>query len=82
VETDDSIYIVEIKAYNRTKDEEVLLKSKAAREYCHNVNTLYTGTDKKQWRHMLLMDREISRSADFGELAVNKLGLTNILRKM
>jgi type III restriction enzyme len=68
VETDDSIYIVEIKAYNRTKDEEVLLKSKAAREYCHNVNTLFAGTDRKPWKYMLVADSEITRHTEFGFL--------------
>lgn len=68
VETTDNIYIVEIKASNRTEDTEVKLKAKAARAYCENVNTLYEGTDKKPWKYMLLLDSEPSRSTDFAYL--------------
>lgn len=68
VETTDTIYIVEIKASNRTDDTEVKLKAKAARAYCENVNTLYQGTDKKPWKYMLLLDSEPSRSTDFAYL--------------
>jgi hypothetical protein len=28
---------------------------------CHNVNTLFAGTDKKPWKYMLLTDKEITR---------------------
>lgn len=65
VETADNIYIVEIKAYNRTDDDEVQLKSKAAQAYCKQVNTLFEGTGRKLWKYMLLIDRNISRSTSF-----------------
>ena len=68
VETEDTIYIVEVKASNRTDDTEVKLKEKAAREYCHNVNTLFAGTDRKPWKYMLLADREITRHTEFSYL--------------
>jgi len=68
VETTDNIYIVEIKASNRTDDTEVKLKAKAAREYCAHVNMLYKGTNKKPWKYMLLLDSEPSRSTDFSYL--------------
>jgi len=69
VETEDAIYIVEVKARNRTDDTEVQLKAKAAREYCHNVNSLFAGTDRKPWRYMLLTDSEITRHTEFSHLA-------------
>lgn len=68
VETDKKIYIVEIKASNRTDDNEVKLKAKAARAYCQNVNSLYEGTGKKQWDYMLLVDSEPNRGIDFSYL--------------
>jgi len=68
VETVDTIYIVEIKAHNRTDDNEVKLKAKAAREYCKNVNAVYAGTDKKPWKYMLITDREVTRSTTFEQL--------------
>jgi len=68
VETDDTIYIAEVKASNRTDDTEVKLKAKAAREYCHNVNTLFAGTNKKPWKYMLLTDKEITRHTEFSYL--------------
>ena len=71
VETVDSIYIVEIKAHNRTDDSEVKLKAKAAREYCKNVNAVYAGTDKKPWKYMLITDDEITRSTTIAQLESN-----------
>ena len=68
VETTSDIYIVEIKASNRTDDTEVKLKAKAAREYCENVNRLYAGTSAKTWKYMLLLDSEPKRSVDFSYL--------------
>lgn len=68
VETKEHIYIVEIKAYNRVRDDEVKLKAKAARAYCQNVNSLYKVTSKKLWKYMLLLDSEISRGIDFSYL--------------
>lgn len=68
VETTDNIYIVEIKASNRTDDLEVKLKAKAARAYCENVNTIYAGTGAKEWKYMLLLDSEPGRSVDFSYL--------------
>lgn len=68
VETADSIYLVEIKASNRTQDEEVQAKAKAARAYCDNVNAIFAGTGRKAWKYMLLLDSEVTRSADFADL--------------
>lgn len=68
VETNEFIYIVEIKAHNKVRDDEVILKAKAARAYCENVNSLYRGTSKKLWKYMFLLDNEIGRSVDFSYL--------------
>lgn len=68
VETDKYIYIVEIKANNRTNDDEVKLKAKAAKAYCQNVNSLYSGTGKKLWKYMLILDIEPKRGVDFSYL--------------
>ena len=65
VETTENIYIVEVKAYNRIDDKDVDRKAKAARAYCENINTLYAGTEKKKWKYMMLIDREIARNGDF-----------------
>ena len=46
VETEKYIYIVEIKASNRSDDLEVKLKAKAAQKYCANVNTIFAETGK------------------------------------
>ena len=68
VETDDIIYIVEIKAHSHISDDDVQLKSKAARAYCSNVNKLFKGTGKKEWKYMLLIDGDIARNVDFAYL--------------
>lgn len=69
VETNDKIYIVEIKARNRIQDEEVRLKKEAAITFCNNVNYIFSSTNKKKWDYLLLMDYEIARNMSFKELA-------------
>ncbi len=69
VETEDKIYIVEIKAKNRIHDEEVRLKKEAAITYCNNINYIFKATDKKKWDYLLLMDYDIARNMSFKELA-------------
>ena len=68
VETDKYIYIVEIKARNRARDDEVKQKAEAARKYCDNVNLFYEGTQKKLWKYMFLIDDEINRGVEFSYL--------------
>jgi type III restriction enzyme len=68
VETAKYIYIVEIKASNRSDDLEVKLKAKAAQEYCANVNTIFAGTGKKLWKYMFLLDNECTRHTEFSYL--------------
>ena len=68
VETADTIYMVEIKAYNRTDESEVKLKAKAARAYCKNVNAIYAGTGKNPWKYLLITDSEVTRSTTLAHL--------------
>lgn len=68
VETNDNIFIVEVKAYNKLDDEEVKLKARVATTYCNNVNTMFFGTGKKTWSYILISDHFINRSNTFNEL--------------
>jgi type III restriction enzyme len=65
VETKDTIYIIEVKAYNRQDDIEVKLKGEAATAYCKHINSI-EGAAKKKWEYVMVLDREISRGGDFG----------------
>lgn len=67
VETSSTIYIVEVKAYNRSSDDEVKLKARAAVKYCEQVNTVFTNSDFKQWKYLFITDREIERNNDFND---------------
>lgn len=78
VETNDKIYIVEIKARNRMQDEEVRLKKEAAITFCNNVNYIFSSTNKKKWDYLLLMDYEIARNMSFKELAKTNYWRNNI----
>ena len=68
VETNDYIYIVEIKAKKDIDDTDVKLKAKATQEYCNNVNTFYNGTDRKPWKYMLVLEDEPTRQTEFSHL--------------
>lgn len=64
VETENSIYIVEIKGSDRLDDEEVKVKAKKAKEYCNNVNIAFKG-NAKEWGYILLGENDFNRTSEF-----------------
>ena len=71
VETDDDIYIAEVKAHNQIDNHEVQMKAKAATAYCNNVNMVYgesSRLNKKPWKYLLLAAHDITRASDFDSL--------------
>lgn len=66
VETDNYIYMVEIKAKNQVNLEEVQLKKKAAENYCNAVNE-YRKRKKsvKEWKYLLIKDDDVKINYDF-----------------
>ncbi|MBV5329791.1 MAG: DEAD/DEAH box helicase family protein [Chlorobium sp.] len=69
VETQNTIYLTEIKALNEMADPEVLQKAKAAKLYCEhasNHNALHGG---KAWKYLLIPHNEILPQYGFTYLA-------------
>ncbi len=64
VETGDGVYMAEVKAYRDIHDEDVILKAKAARKYCEQVN----GFAAKKWSYVLFEESTIKRSSTFAGL--------------
>ncbi len=63
VETDDSKYLVEVKASNMTKDEDVLDKAKAAIKWCECATGV--DADRKKWKFKLVSGQNIAVGSTF-----------------
>ena len=60
VETDNDLYLVEVKASNELKSPEVIEKAKAASEYCRIASEYAKENDKKPWKYLLISHDEIT----------------------
>ncbi|TWH59341.1 type III restriction enzyme [Desulfitobacterium sp. LBE] len=63
VETADSKYLVEVKASNMTKDEDVLDKAKSAIKWCECATGV--DADKKEWKFRLISGQNIAIGNNF-----------------
>ncbi|TCX53598.1 DEAD/DEAH box helicase family protein [Dehalobacter sp. 14DCB1] len=78
VETADSKYLVEVKASNMTKDEDVLDKAKSAIKWCECATGV--DADKKEWKFRLISGQNIAIGNNFKYtmgMSENLEGLTN-----
>lgn len=68
VETNDCIYLVEVKADNQVETDEVILKMNEAIKYCKTVSQ-YNGILKvKQWKYVLIPATKITQNSTFKNL--------------
>ncbi|MDL2273627.1 DEAD/DEAH box helicase family protein [Oscillospiraceae bacterium OttesenSCG-928-G22] len=67
-ETEDAIYMVEVKGIREMQDEDVKLKAKAAEEYCRNASLFTAQTGGRPWRYCLIEAEEIKRNQTFQHL--------------
>lgn len=65
VETEENIYLVEIKAENQASQEEVQLKKKAAEEYCNIVNDYGKTHNIKKWIYLIIEDSNVKTNYSF-----------------
>ena len=73
IETEDVIYMVEPKAANKMKDDDVLEKKEAALKYCKYASEFTAQNSGKLWKYLLIPDTDISRTISF-DLLVAKFG--------
>ena len=68
VETDDTIYIIEVKSYKTINDEDVKAKESAALKYCEFVNVYGEKYKNKRFEYLLVPAEDIKRSSTFDSI--------------
>lgn len=69
VETNNMIFLLEVKADNRTEDSNVVAKKDKAIEYCKKVSEWAIATKSKEWRYVLITSIKITESTTFKNLS-------------
>ena len=62
VETDSTIYMIEVKRSDQTEEETVLAKKAAAERYCKYATDYTSANEGKAWKYLLVPHNEISRT--------------------
>lgn len=69
VETQDFVYIVEVKREDQMDAADVRMKSKKAIQYCDVVSTWSKENGKKEWRYIFIPSMEVKDNSSFTNLA-------------
>ena len=69
VETNDYMYLVEIKGEDRFDDEDNLHKKARAVRYCAVANVYCEGHNLKLWRYLYIPSQQVSTTSSFRNLA-------------
>jgi len=67
-ETQDTIYLIEIKKVSDMDDREVQEKAKAALEYCKNATDYDLENGDKSWKYVLIPHDEVNFNMGFETL--------------
>lgn len=67
VESNNAMYMIEVKAKNQINESEVQLKKLAGEKFCKAINEYYDAKkmDKKRWHYLLIADEDIKSNYDF-----------------
>lgn len=69
VDTETTIYLIEVKADNQLEDEDVVAKEKRAISYCELVSKWADNTNNKKWKYILIPASRIIVNSTFKHLA-------------
>ena len=69
VETEDTIYMVEIKGENMINDPDVLAKKDRGVKYCQTVSEWGKANGYKQWRYLFIPAQQVKATVNFDLLA-------------
>ena len=69
VETEDTIYMVEIKGENMLNDPDVLAKKDRGIKYCQTVSDWGKANGYKQWRYLFIPAQQVKATVTFELLA-------------
>ena len=68
VESNNNIYLVEVKADNQLDDPVVLSKKERALTYCNLVSSWAKETNHKEWKYIIIPASKITQSSTFKHL--------------
>jgi len=69
VETEDTMYLVEVKGENQLENKDVIAKRNRAVRYCDVVNLYAEANGLKKWKHLFIPAKEIKISSSFNSFA-------------
>ncbi len=65
VQTERTIYMVEVKDHDKLTSEDVLEKARAATQYCTTVNEYHKKYGGREWKYLLVPDNQVESNRDF-----------------
>ncbi|HRX30171.1 MAG TPA: hypothetical protein P5235_12340, partial [Saprospiraceae bacterium] len=68
VETNDAIFMIEVKRSDQTEDRAVLDKKSAAERFCSYATQFTSANGGKPWRYLLLPHNEVNRTSSMNYL--------------
>ena len=69
VETEKTIYLVEVKGENMLNNPDVLAKKERAQQYCKIATDYGKANNFKEWKYLFIPDNEIQSNSSFAYLA-------------
>ena len=70
VETDDTIYLVEVKGEDKLSDPDVIAKKKRGIQYCEVASRWGKANGYKQWRYLFIPSKQVMPNSSFMQLAL------------
>ena len=69
VETENMIYLTEVKGEDKLNDPDVIAKKKTGIRYCHIVSDWAKASGYKEWRYLFIPSQQIRSNSTFKNLA-------------
>lgn len=70
VETEDTIYLVEVKGEDKLNDPDVIAKKKRGIQYCEVASRWGKANGYKQWRYLFIPSKQVMPNSSFMQLAL------------
>ena len=75
VETEDTIYLVEVKGEDKLNDPDVIAKKKRGIQYCEVASRWGKANGYKEWRYLFIPSKQVMPNSSFMQLAKRFLEL-------
>jgi hypothetical protein len=70
VETEQAIYLVEVKGEDRLKDADVISKKIRGIQYCQVASDWGKANGYKEWKYLFIPSQQVQPNSTFGNLIV------------